>query len=101
MSRVISKISMVSIFAFLLSSCGNSKSTNDAHGLMAEGVVKVSDKTGECALVIESKKAESNAGFYPVNLDDQFRQNNLKIAFNFNLSRAPLPQNCEDRKSVV
>lgn len=71
------------------------------HNFMAEGTVKVSTKTGECHLLIKSSHTSAGAGFYPVNLDEQFRKNNLKIAFNFNDSRAHLSEHCEMLKAIV
>lgn len=68
---------------------------------MAEGTVKISVQSGECQLWIMSTHTSALSGFYPVNLDDQFKKNNLKIAFNFNDSRAPLPDNCNNLKAIV
>jgi hypothetical protein len=89
------------VFVALIGSCGNKKSSTVEHGLMAEGTVKVSAQSGECQLWIMSTHTSATTGFYPVNLDDQFKKNNLKIAFNFNDSRAPLPENCTSLKAIV
>ena len=101
MTKSISFISLLVAGLFLAGSCGNKKEKTVKHGLMAEGTVKVSSNNGECALWIMSNHASAGAGFYPVNLDEQFRKDNLKIAFNFNESRAPLPENCTQLKAVV
>jgi hypothetical protein len=84
-----------------LNSCGIKKNGAFKHQLMAEGTVTISSKSGECALWIMSDHTPDFAGFYPVNLDEQFRKNNLKIAFNFNDSRAPLPEGCNNLKAIV
>jgi hypothetical protein len=89
------------VFIALMTSCGNKKSSIVEHGLMAEGTVKISAQSGECQLWIMSTHTSAVAGFYPVNLDEQFKKNNLKIAFNFNDSRAPLPENCTNLKAIV
>jgi hypothetical protein len=94
-------ISLIAILLATLISCGNKKTSIVEHNLMAEGTVKISSKTGECQLWIMSTNAEGAPGFYPVNLDEQFKKDNLKIAFNFNDSRAPLPENCNILKAIV
>ena len=68
---------------------------------MAEGTVKISTADGACAMWIMSTHSSATSGFYPVNLDDEFKKNDLKIAFNFNDSRAPLPENCHNLKAIV
>jgi hypothetical protein len=85
----------------VINGCGNNKSNGMKHNFMAEGTVKVSTKTGECQLWIMSSHTSAGVGFYPVNLDEQFRKNNLKIAFNFNDSRAHLSEHCEKLKAIV
>lgn len=95
------KLVILSAFGWILLSCGNKKTSIVEHNLMAEGTVKISTATGECAVWIMSTHSSATAGFYPVNLDDQFKKNNLKIAFNFNDSRAPLPENCHNLKAIV
>lgn len=94
---------MLSIVLMVASSCGNSKNNNanQAAEMMMDGEVRISNLDGECSLWIMSTKTSSFAGFYPVNLDDQFKVNGLKIAFNFTDSRAPLPENCENLKAIV
>lgn len=86
-----------------ISSCGNKKNNTmaDNGGMMMDGEVIVSQQNGECALWIMTTKTSSVAGFYPVNLDDQFKVNGLKIAFNYSDSRAPLPENCQTLKAIV
>jgi hypothetical protein len=96
--------SFVSVFlatAFLffgISACGNKKNVSE---MMMTGEVKVSKIDGDCALWIMTPKTSSFPGFYPVNLDEQFKVDGLKIAFNYSDSRAPLPENCQNLKAVV
>jgi hypothetical protein len=101
MTRLHFQISAFLFLSLFLTSCGNKKATTIEHNLMAEGTVKVSSKTGDCSLWIVSKNSSEFNGFYPVNLEEQFRKNDLKIAFNFNDSRAPLPENCTNLKAIV
>lgn len=69
--------------------------------MMMDGEVRISNIEGECALWIMTTKISAFSGFYPVNLDEQFRINGLKIAFNYSDSRAPLPENCHNLKAIV
>lgn len=101
MKKVFSLFALLFASAVLMISCGNKKNSVVEHNLMAEGTVKISSQSGECALWIMSTHTSALAGFYPVNLDEQFRKNNLKIAFNFNDSRAPLPEGCNNLKAIV
>jgi len=99
-------LSITSVLALSLTSlsCGNGKTSTEnssSHDFMANGTVKISEETGDCALWIMSTKTSSVAGYYPINLDDQFKVNDLKIAFNFNDSRAPLPDGCHNLKAIV
>jgi len=95
---------MLSIVVMAASSCGNSKNSNanQAAEMMMDGEVRISNVDGECALWIMTTKTSSFAGFYPVNLDDQFKVNGLEnLTFNYTDSRAPLPENCENLKAIV
>jgi hypothetical protein len=84
-------------------SCGNSKKNNvdQVAAMMMEGEVRLSNVEGECSLWIMTTKTSAFSGFYPVNLDEQFKVNGLKIAFNYSDSRAPLPENCFNLKAIV
>jgi hypothetical protein len=103
MKRIFSGLIMLSVFLLSISSCGNSKkgNLNAMSDMMMDGEVKISSVDGDCAIWIMSTKTSSFAGFYPVNLDEQFKVNGLKIAFNFTDSRAPLPENCNNLKAIV
>lgn len=101
MTKTLLTYSLLIIGIALMTSCGSKKSEGAKGAFMAEGVVRISSSTGECALWISSKNANEANGFYPVNLDKEFCKDNLKIAFNFNSSRAPLPENCEKLQAVV
>jgi hypothetical protein len=94
---------MMSLVFMFLSSCGNSKknSSNPITEMMMDGEVRISNLDGECAIWIMTTKTSSFSGFYPVNLDEQFKINGLKIAFNYSDSRAPLPENCYNLKAIV
>lgn len=57
------------------------------------------DKDGcEIFIIIEGKNQEK---FYPVGLEDMFRVNEAVLQFEYDLSRAPLPEGCEDCRAVV
>jgi len=40
-------------------------------------------------------------GFYPVNLEEKFKVHGMKVGFNFDDSRAPLPDGCFNLKAIV
>ncbi len=95
------RVVMIGLVSMLSLACGTKKNNAELNGFMAQGIVKVSAKPGDCALWISSSKAEGGTGFYPVNLEEQFKKDGLKVAFNFNPSRAPLPENCERLQAIV
>ncbi len=68
---------------------------------MTEGIVRISNGESDCAVRIESAASESSDGFYPVNLDDKFKKEGLKIYFSYSPSRAPLPDNCIGLTAIV
>jgi hypothetical protein len=103
MKQIIFAFLAATVFLIGFSSCGNKKNDSSAENpnMMMDGEVVISQKDGECALWIMTTKTSSFAGFYPVNLDDQFKVNGLKIAFNYSDSRAPLPESCQTLKAIV
>ncbi len=104
MKRIILGTFAFALLGLTFNSCGNKKNDNsmtENHGMMMDGVVTMSSTDGECALWIMCTKTSSVPGFYPINLDQQFQIDGLKIAFNYSDSRAPLPENCTTLKAVV
>ena len=52
----------------------------------------------ECPVVISTKENGSVKGFYPVNIDDSLKVDNVdgkKIIFTYTPSRAPQPAGCD------
>jgi hypothetical protein len=103
MKHVLGLILSTSLIILGGASCGNSKKNNvdQVAAMMMEGEVRLSNVDGECVLWIMTTKISAFSGFYPVNLDEQFKVNGLKIAFNYSDSRAPLPENCFNLKAIV
>ncbi len=65
---------------------------------IVKGTVYIS-KEG-CPVFITAKIDGVLVKMYPVNLEEQFKIDGLKIKFSFNLSRAMQPENCEVDKVV-
>jgi hypothetical protein len=65
---------------------------------IAKGTVCVSQEG--CPVFITAKIDGALVKMYPVNLEEQFKIDGLKIKFSFNLSRAMQPENCKVDKVV-
>jgi hypothetical protein len=93
------------VAASVLISCGNAKnasSTTDPEKITLIGKVVLSESCGAFITIIGAKGKAIETGellhpktLYPVNLDEKFRKNNLKIHFQYVYSRAMSPENCE------
>jgi hypothetical protein len=57
------------------------------------GIVHVSET--ECPLYIEAKLTDRSVNMYPINLDDKFKYEGMKIKFTYELSREADPENCD------
>lgn len=73
-----------------LSSNGSGESTQVDERL--SGKVFVSYKG--CPAIIETMVDGNSVKMYPVNLQDEFKQDGLKIKFTFTPSKAPQPEGC-------
>jgi hypothetical protein len=62
------------------------------------GKVRTSE---ECELYLETYEGGKLVTMYPVNLDDNLKQNGVKISFTYILSKAKQPENCRVDKVVV
>ena len=56
------------------------------------GIVHVSD---ECPLWIEEVGSGNEFNFYPVNLDEMYQKEGMRIRFSYAQSKAPSPANCK------
>jgi hypothetical protein len=63
------------------------------------GTVHVAE-TG-CPLWIEVKDSANVFNVYPVNLEDKFKNEGMRLRFNMITSRAPQPQGCSVQHAVV
>ena len=57
------------------------------------GIVHVSET--ECPLYIEAKLVDKSVNMYPMNLEEKYKREGMKIKFDYELSRGPQPENCE------
>jgi len=57
------------------------------------GLVHVSET--ECPLYIEAKLTNGAVNMYPMNLDEKYKREGMKIKFAYELSRGAQPENCE------
>ncbi|MEY3236071.1 MAG: hypothetical protein RI883_172 [Bacteroidota bacterium] len=94
---------LVSILFFSIS-CSTQKEIIE-NGISASETVDIvkgtvhMDEKG-CPIYIISKIDGASFKMYPVNLEDQFKIDGLKIKFSYNLSRAMQPENCQVDKVV-
>ena len=65
---------------------------------IVKGTVYVSQEG--CPVFITAKIDGALVKMYPVNLEEQYKIDGLKIKFSFNLSRAMQPENCKVDKVV-
>jgi len=65
---------------------------------IVKGTVYISEEG--CPVFITAKIDGALVKMYPVNLEEQFKIDGLKIKFSFNLSRAMQPENCKVDKVV-
>lgn len=63
------------------------------------GLVHVSET--ECPLYIEAKLTDRSVNMYPINLDDKFKNEGMKIKFTYELSRGTHPENCDVEMVVL
>ena len=57
------------------------------------GIVHVSET--ECPLYIEAKLTDRSVKMYPMNLDDKFKNEGMKIKLTYEHSRGAHPENCD------
>tara|TARA_R100000951_G_scaffold105375_1_gene99133 strand:- start:519 stop:860 length:342 start_codon:yes stop_codon:yes gene_type:complete len=97
----------LTISALMLSGCGSSnkvdsQSAEETQANMEStyviGQVYMEKDGCEIFILTEGKEQEK---LYPVGLDDMFRVNEAILQFEYDLSRAPLPEGCEDCRAVV
>lgn len=99
------KIIHVFLFAIVLSSCGSSAEVAEEvaeviiEGIKVIGTVKVN--RNNCPVYIEAMEEGEITRMYPVNLDESFKVDGLKINFDYALSRAKQPLDCAVDKVVT
>ncbi len=84
---------MKTIFLFitlLLFSCGTAKNTDAIMTNQTKGKVIISDN----CVTIQASVDDKVLRFYPVNLNDEFKKENLEILFDYSPSKAQQPTNC-------
>lgn len=57
------------------------------------GIVHISET--DCPFHIDAKLKDGAVTLYPVNLDDKFKVNGLKIKFTYQISRGSMPSGCD------
>lgn len=62
------------------------------------GIVHISET--DCPLLIETRLKEETVLFYPLNLDEKFRREGMKIKFAYETSKGSLPENCSEAVAV-
>jgi hypothetical protein len=110
------KFVFISLFLLTLGSCCSSRKATESTvekteetktEVMTEikaeiryvGTVRVSESG--CPLWIEVKDSANIFNVYPVNLDDKFKNDGMRLRFNMITSRAPQPTGCSVQHAVV
>ena len=91
----------------ILSGCGSSEKAKKQDIQETKEEMQSTYKIGQvylekdgCELFILTE-GENQEKFYPVGLDEMFRVDNAILQFEYDLSRAPLPEGCEDCRAVI
>ena len=82
--------------ASLISSCATCKMQKSLQDIELIGTIHLGNS--ECPVMISTKENGSIKGYYPVNVDDSLKVDNVdgkKIIFTYALSRAPQPAGCD------
>jgi hypothetical protein len=77
----------------------NTTSESIANDDVTSGIVRIEYKG--CPALIETTEDGQLVKLYPVNLDEAFKVNGLKIFFNYTPSKAPQPESCTLINKVV
>ena len=109
-------------FSSLLISCGNGKETTEetVESVTEEttevtenseeeipsnegnyriiGIVHVSET--DCPVYIEAQEENETVNYYPVNLEEKYKVEGMKIKFDYTWSKAPQPENCDVDKAI-
>lgn len=100
----------IGVFLLVISACGNTKNNDVKNEIIPpaalqkysnEGFVQIAEGDEECKLWIMSTTTSSVTGFYPVNLGENFKVHGMRVSFNYEDSRAPLPEGCFNLKAIV
>ncbi|MFM7661708.1 MAG: hypothetical protein ACKO6A_03510 [Bacteroidota bacterium] len=92
------------ILLLFVGSCCSQKELSNKKNSMCEGIVYLSQNGCPYFIEItESSIAGIDVGnkIYPVQLNEKFKQNGLKIIFDALISRAPSPSDCMVNNVVV
>lgn len=90
-----------------LSGCGSSSKADSQVVEETQENVESTYKIGKVHLnkdgceVFILTEGENQEKLYPVGLDDMFLVNEAILQFEYDLSRAPLPEGCEGSRAVV
>lgn len=91
----------------MLSGCGSSSKVDNQVAEETKEKMESTYKIGQVYLDKEGcevfilTEGENQEKLYPVGLDEMFRVNEAILQFEYDLSRAPLPEGCEDCRAVV
>ena len=94
---------------FLALACGNQKEIMQEKEAIEEEIEVVTEETNgnsrvvgvvhvsetECPLYIETRLKDSTANMYPMNLEEKYKKEGMRLKFNYALSRGQQPENCD------
>jgi hypothetical protein len=104
------KIVFLALTLILVASCGtqkeavqsNENSSNveqTANDGMIVGIVRMNPKG--CPLYLDANENGEEITMYPVNLDEKFKKDGIRIKFTYTPSRAMQPEECNVNKVVA
>ncbi|MFT5822791.1 MAG: hypothetical protein ACI8ZM_004048 [Crocinitomix sp.] len=94
---------------FLATACGNQKETMQEKEAIEQEIEPVTEVVNEnyrvvgivhisetdCPIYIETKLKDSTVNMYPMNLEEKYKRDGMKLKFDYALSRGAQPENCD------
>ncbi|MFN5147856.1 MAG: hypothetical protein ACK5EK_02515 [Flavobacteriia bacterium] len=104
------KIFIMAFTAILFTSCGIQKEVSGSNSsatdaeqstddTMIVGIVRMNPKG--CPLYLDANENGEAITMYPVNLDDKFKKDGIRLKFSYTPSRAMQPEDCNVTKVVA
>ncbi len=94
---------------FIATACGNQKETMQEKEAVESEIETVTEETSEnyrvvgivhtsetdCPIYIETRLKDSTVNMYPMNLEEKYKRDGMRLKFDYALSRGAQPENCD------